>query len=96
MPWATVGIRHLEHCGLLTHVKKEVLNHLGTQLASKASLQFNIRMSPHLLEKRPNHKVLIAPLRLLPHAHVAGLVHLLFVVCLCIQAIKRYSRQCFV
>lgn len=68
----------------------------GNSISLNSVPPIQIRMSLHLLEKRPNNKVLIAPLRLLPHAHVAGLVHLLFVVCLCIQAIKRYSRQCFV
>lgn len=74
---------HLEHCGLLTQVKNDFLNHLK-QLVKHMSIPALF----HLLEKRPDDKILVSPLRLLAHTGVSSFMYLVFVLCLRVQAIE--------
>lgn len=75
---------HLEHCGLLTQVKNDFLNHLK-QLVK----HIYILALFHLLEKRPDDKILVSPLRFLAHTGVSSFMYLVFVLCFRVQAVER-------
>lgn len=64
-------------------MKNDFLNHLE-QLVK----HLEIPALFYLLEKRPNDKILVSPLRFLAHTGVSSFMYLVFIFCFLVQAIE--------